>query len=239
MRDSLEQSNNLSPDNSVSEETKTFVLRGILLDLLPEKAAEEGAVRAIVVAGCPPVRGRQPDSTSLRIEALINPFRLMLVVSLTVFGVLAACTSPTATLPQPPTLTPPSPTATPPWPQEVASKKWVLDHVMVNGQRQPPYLPNGQTVEFHSDLGYIADDGCNEIRCSAPNPTIERVCERTLQGCLEMNQVTGKRSSVTWDKPFRAALFAHTWSELRDGYLYWHTSLADDIVLVFRDMAKQ
>jgi hypothetical protein len=212
-------------------------------DRNPEKAAEEGAVRTIVAGGRPPVRGRQPHSTSLMIEGLINPLRLILIVGLSVFGVLVACTSPTATPPQP-TLTPPQPTATPPWPQEVASKKWVLDHIIVNGQRQPPYSPySNQTIEFSYDLRYVAHDGCNEIRCGglafspaagSTRERVERVCERTLQACVVKNVVTGEFTRITWDKPFGSALAAHTWSELREGDLYWHTSLADDTILVFR-----
>jgi hypothetical protein len=112
-----------------------------------------------------------------------------------------------------------------------------LDHILVKGEAQPPYSPySDQTITFDDDLEYRAFDGCNEIFNCRKLSSGEKVCEQTLSLCRMIDEVTGESIPISWEGPFGAAIYDHTWSQLRDGFLYWHTSLADDTVLVFRSI---
>lgn len=146
----------------------------------------------------------------------------MLMISLGVVSVLAACTT---------FATPP------PQPAELANTEWVLDYILVKGEAQPPYSPySDQTITFDDDLEYRAFDGCNEIFNCRKHSSGEKACEQTLLACRVRDVVTGQDIPTTWEGPFGAAILTHTWSQLKDGFLYWHTSMADDTILVFRSI---
>jgi hypothetical protein len=72
MKDSLEQSGDLSPDNCADEEVKTFVTRGIIPGPLPVRRSEEETVKTTIVGGRPPTSGRPQGNIPRGIEVLIK-----------------------------------------------------------------------------------------------------------------------------------------------------------------------
>jgi heat shock protein HslJ len=92
-------------------------------------------------------------------EAGMNTRRCQIVILIAL--ALSGCVK---ALPIPLTMASLPPTALPAWPRELVDTRWVLDHIVVNGQRQPPYSPHAdQTIAFNSALDYGAYDGCNSF----------------------------------------------------------------------------
>ncbi|MCX6028704.1 MAG: hypothetical protein NT169_05300 [Chloroflexi bacterium] len=135
----------------------------------------------------------------------------------------------------------PPPTATiGPRPAALANTRWELDHILANGEKQPAYHP-GQCLRFGAITEYVYFNGCNVGHCTdtwrwTPPPPQEKftvLCTETVMACQETDPQTGNRTRVSWDQPFSDAIGKYAWSELRDGSLWWHTSLDGNVVLVF------
>jgi hypothetical protein len=169
---------------------------------------------------------RQHDGISLWSGARIGALRLLSVVALSVVAVLAACVAP------PPLLIAPSPepTALPPWPQELAGTSWSLQYMFVNGVQRPASW-RYQTIEFDSDLRYIANDGCTEFYCDEPDATGAYEC-LTIKACTVEDRASGEAGPLPLDEAFQSAIARHVQSAVSKGLLFLQTS--DGTVLVFR-----
>ncbi|MFZ1792596.1 MAG: hypothetical protein WAU96_04165, partial [Anaerolineae bacterium] len=121
-----------------------------------------------------------------------------------------------------------------PYLPELINTNWDLEHLLVNGEMQPPYHPN-QCVHFSENGLMDFSDGCNDTRCSIITDTETKICSQTLVSCsTEIVRSDGYSEAHSWGAEFEESLGAYKQAEIKSGYLYWYTSYVTPTTLVFR-----